>query len=94
MRLQVINKDIKPFQREFYNSFNLTNLPRGNLQLNGGGLPGGQLAQGAIVRGAIGTVGNYPGCDCLGASGMGVNCPRGIVSGVISWGQLSRMELP
>lgn len=60
MRLQVINKDIKPFQREFYNSFNLTNLPRGNLQLNGGDflednwhkgqLFGGQLVQWAIIR--------------------------------------------
>ena len=52
-RLNVINKEIKPFEKEFYNSLNLTNIPQGDLQLNSGG----------IVRGAIGT-GGY----CLGGN--------------------------
>ena len=78
LRLQVINKDIKPFQKEFYNSFNLTNLPRGNLQLNGGGLPGGQLALGAIVRGQL----------VQGAITRVV-----IVSGQVAWGLIVRGDL-
>ena len=38
-RLNVKNKDIKHFEKEFYKSCNLTNLPRRegeHLQLNGG----------------------------------------------------------
>ena len=42
-RLNVINKEIKPFEKEFYNSLNLTNLPQRYLQLNGGDCPGSNL---------------------------------------------------
>ena len=81
-RLNVINKEIKPFEKEFYNSLNLTNLPQGDLQLIGGGdCPGGKLAQGAIVRGAIGIGGNCPGGDCLGGNWHG----GVIILGAISW---------
>ena len=40
-RLNVINKETKHFEKEFYNSLNLTNLPQGDLQLNGGELSKG-----------------------------------------------------
>ena len=53
---------MKPFEKEFYNLLSLTNLPQGDLQLNGG--------REGIVQGAIGTWGNSPGGNCLGG-----NCP-------------------
>ena len=81
-RLNVINKEIKPFEKEFHNSLNLNNFPQGGLQLNGGGNCLGQLAQGTIVRGvivqgAIGIGGNSPEGDCLGGNCPGRNCPGG-----------------
>ena len=94
--LNVINKEIKPFEKEFYNSFKLTNLPQGDLQLNGGWncprgnwhrglLSGGVIVWGVIVRGVIGTGGNCPGGDCLGGNWHGGNC-----QGELSWGLLVR----
>ena len=53
--LNDINKDIKPFEKEFYNAFNLANLPRGDLQFNG-----------ENCLGALGTGDNCPWGDCLG----------------------------
>ena len=54
-----MNKEIKPFKKEFYNLLNLTNLPQRDLQLNGG-------RGGGIVRGKIGTGGNCPGVIVCG----------------------------
>ena len=70
-RLNVINKEIKPFEKEFYNLLNLTNLPQGDLQLNGGDCPGGNFT-GVNCLG-----GNYTGGIVWGAIGMGVNCSGG-----------------
>ena len=71
---------MKPFQKEFYNLLNLTDLPQGNLQLNrgeGGDCPrGGRgLAQGPIVLGVIVWGANTQGGIAWGAIGMVGNCP-------------------
>ena len=85
MRLQclnVISKDMKPFEKEFYNSFNLTNLSREgvggywNLQLNEGNCPGDNWHKGSCPGDncprAIDT-----GGDCLRAIDTGGDCPGG-----------------
>ena len=86
-RLNVINKEIALFEKEFHNSLNLTNLPQRDLQLSGGGIVRGKLVQGAInwevivwaviVRGAVRIGDNCPGSDCLGAVDIESNCPEG-----------------
>ena len=77
-RLNVINKEIKPFEKEFYNSLNLTNLPQGDLQLNCGALAQRTIVQGVIAwrvifREAIGIGGNCPGSECVGGAWHGGN---------------------
>ena len=76
-RLNVIDKEIKTFEKEFYNLLNLTNLPQGDLQLNrgGGGLSGGQLAQGAIVQGVV----------VWGVIAQGVIVQGGLSEGRLAW---------
>ena len=86
-RLNVINKEIDLFEKEFHNSLNLTNFPQRDLQLNGVGIVRGKLVQGAInwevifwaviVRRAVRIGGNCPGSDCLGAIGIESNCLEG-----------------
>ena len=66
---------MKPFEKEFYNSFNLTNLPRRICNWIEGNCPGA-ITQGEIVRWVI----------VWGAIGMEGNSPEWIVLGVISWG--------
>ena len=69
-RLNVINKEIKPFEKEFYNSLNLTNLSQEDLQLNAG----------AEGRGGYCTGENCPGVIIWGAVDIGVNCPGGYLT--------------
>ena len=86
-RLNVINKEIDLFEKEFHNSLNLTNLLQRDLQLSGGGIVREKLVQGAInwevivwpviVRGAVRIGDNCPGSDCLGAVDIESNCPEG-----------------
>ena len=93
-----MNKEIKPFKKEFYNLLNLTNLPQRDLQLNGGGggiVRGGnwhrgQLSGGNCLRGNC-PRGNYLGGNCPGmivweAIGVGGNCLGAMVLGAISCG--------
>ena len=53
-RINVINKEMKLFEKEFYNLLNLTNLPQRDLQLNGGKLVQGVTVQEVTVWGLIG----------------------------------------
>ena len=73
-RLNVISKETIPFEKEFYSSLNLANLPQGDLQLNGGDCPGSNWHKG-----------QWSGGSCLGG-----NWYRGQLSaGWFSGGQLA-----
>ena len=66
---------ITHFEKEFYKSLNLTNLPQGDLQLNGGNCLGA-IGTGGNCTGGNCLRGNCPEGDCLGGDWHGGNCPQ------------------